>query len=282
MKKIFTLFLISSVLFVACSKDDDSTPNDNNNPPPPSNELTVQKKNRAAIIYFGEDWCPPCGSYGGPTLDSLLEREEGDLLTGIKINRSSNNSSLNWAVGTTMWGPFNSGVFNNASAIPSMAVCNVKQSISTNIVSNTNAAITKVNTFNSDTVIAGVAMRKSFVGDSIKVETKVKFFEAIPAGDDYHLAIYLVEDNVVANQSMSSGGPDPDYVNRNLVRSCNASTYTGVTINNDLAVTKNKEFKKTFKIYVKPTWDKPNLKVVAVIWKIGATPATVINSNVID
>jgi hypothetical protein len=79
---------------------------------------------------------------------------------------------------------------------------------------------------------------------------------------------------------MSTGGPDPDYVHRNMVRSSNANVYTGVSINNSAAVAKNKEFKKNFMIYVNPAWEKENLKVVAVIWRTGTTPATVINSNV--
>ncbi len=279
MKNLYALILASTVLFAACSKSDDSTPVNN---PPPSNELTVQKKNRAVIVYFGEDWCPPCGSYGGPTLDALLAAEEGDKLTGLKINTSSNNSSLNWSTGSGMWSQFNSGVFNNASAIPAMAVCNLKQSISTSITSNTSGALAKVDTWIASEVTAGVAMRKTFVGDSIKIETKVKFFKATPAGENYTLGVYLVEDDIVANQSMSTGGPDPNYVHRNMVRSSNATTWTGVSINNSLEVAKNKEFNKTFKIKVNSTWNKPNLKVVAVIWKMGATPATVINSNVID
>jgi len=129
MKKLVLALACVSIFINACKKDDTAPAATG------STTLTVEKKNRAAVIYFGEDWCPPCGSYGGPTLDSCL-KQEGTLLTGMKINTSSNNTALNWATGQGMWNVFNSGVFANANAIPSMAVNTTKQSISTSVSSN--------------------------------------------------------------------------------------------------------------------------------------------------
>lgn len=278
MKKIFALMAIAAVGFVSCSKDDgdEAAPTNPTGPTP----LTVEKKNRAAVIYFGEDWCPPCGSYGGPTLDSLLS-QEGTLLTGIKINSSSNNNSLNWSPGNGMYSAFNTGVFNSASTIPAMAVNQLKNGVTTSIGSNYNSAITKSNTFAAAPVIAGIALRKSITGDSISVETKVKFYNATAANEDYRLAVYIVEDEVVASQSTSTSGTVANYVHSNMVRTANAGSYTGVAINNLQAITADQEFSNTYKIYLKPAWNKDKLKVVAVLWKMGTTPATLINSNVL-
>jgi hypothetical protein len=129
MKKLVLALACVSILFNACKKDD-TAPSSGG-----STTLSVEKKNRAAVIYFGEDWCPPCGTYGGPTLDSCL-KQEGTLLTGMKINTSSNNSSLNWSTGQGMWNVFNTGVFASANAIPSMAVNTTKQSVTTSVSSN--------------------------------------------------------------------------------------------------------------------------------------------------
>jgi hypothetical protein len=278
MKKIFALMAIAAVGFIACNKDDDESP------APATGgggatSFTVEKKNRAAVIYFGEDWCPPCGTSGGPTLDSLL-KGEGSLLTGIKINGSSNNSSLNWSGGNSTYSAFNTGVFNSAGTIPAMAVNNTAQPIYTSINSSISQARTKANAFAADSVIAGIALQKSIVGDSMVVDTKVKFFKAQAAGIDYRLALFVVEDDVVASQSTSSGTV-ANYVNHNMVRVANASVYSGVAVNSSAAIAADFQYEKTYKMYLKPAWNKSNLKVVAVLWKMGSTPAKVINSNVV-
>ncbi len=273
MKKLVFALAIVSILFNACKKDD-TTPASTG-----STTLTVEKKNRAAIIYFGEDWCPPCGSYGGPTLDSCL-KQEGTLLTGMKINTSSNNTALNWSTGQGMWNVFNSGVFASANAIPSMAVNTTKQSVTTSVSSNYSGAVSKATTFANGTVIAGIALRKSISGDSISVDTKVKFYSDITAGSDYRLAVYVVEDKIITSQSTSSGTVS-NYEYRNLVRTCNASAYYGLEVNNGGdAIALDQEFSANYKMYLKPTWNKSNLKVIGILWRMGGSPASVVNSNV--
>jgi len=274
MKKLVLALACVSILFNACKKDD-TAPSSSG-----STTLSVEKKNRAAVIYFGEDWCPPCGTYGGPTLDSCL-KQEGTLLTGMKINTSSNNSSLNWSTGQGMWNVFNTGVFASANAIPSMAVNTTKQSVTTSVSSNYSGAVNKATTFANGTVIAGIALRKSISGDSIAVDTKVKFFSDIAAGSDYRLAVYVVEDKLFTSQSTSSG-TNSNYEYRNLVRTSNATVYYGTEINNGGdAIALDQEFSNTYKMYLKPAWNKNNLKVIGILWKMGGSPAQIVNSNVV-
>ena len=274
MKKLVLALACVSILFNACKKDD-TAPSSGG-----STTLSVEKKNRAAVIYFGEDWCPPCGTYGGPTLDSCL-KQEGTLLTGMKINTSSNNSSLNWSTGQGMWNVFNTGVFASANAIPSMAVNTTKQSVTTSVSSNYSGAVNKATTFANGTVIAGIALRKSISGDSIAVDTKVKFFSDIAAGSDYRLAVYVVEDKLFTSQSTSSG-TNSNYEYRNLVRTSNATVYYGAEINNGGdAIALDQEFSNTYKMYLKPAWNKNNLKVIGILWKMGGSPAQIVNSNVV-
>lgn len=274
MKKLVLALACVSILLNACKKDDTAPASGG------STSLTVEKKNRAAVIYFGEDWCPPCGTYGGPTLDSCL-KQEGTLLTGMKINTSSNNSSLNWSTGQGMWNVFNSGVFASANAIPSMAVNTTKQSVTTSVSSNYSGAVSKATTFANGTVIAGIALSKRISGDSIAVDTKVKFFSDIAAGSDYRLAVYVVEDKLFTSQSTSTG-TNANYEYRNLVRTCNASAYYGLEINNGGdAIALDQEFSNTYKMYLKPAWNKNNLKVIGILWKMGGSPAQIVNSNVV-
>jgi hypothetical protein len=274
MKKLVLALACVSILFNACKKDE-VLPSSGG-----STSLTVEKKNRAAVIYFGEDWCPPCGAYGGPTLDSCL-KQEGTLLTGMKINTSSNNSSLNWSTGQGMWNVFNTGVFASANAIPSMAVNTTKQSVTTNVSSNYSGAVSKATSFANGTIIAGIALSKRISGDSISVDTKVKFFSDITAGSDYRLAVYVVEDKLFTSQSTNTG-TNTNYEYRNLVRTCNSPSYYGLEVNNGGdAIVLDQEFSNTYKMYLKPAWNKNNLKVIGILWKMGGAPAQIVNSNVV-
>ena len=64
------------------------------------------------------------------------------------------------------------------------------------------------------------------------------------------------------------------------MRACNAPSYSGVSINASAAITADQEFSKTFMIAKNAAWNVANLKVVGVIWRGGATPNKVVNSNV--
>ncbi len=59
-----------------------------------------------------------------------------------------------------------------------------------------------------------------------------------------------------------------------------ATSYYGTSLNSGAAVTADTEFNNTYKIKLNPSWNTANLKAIAVIWKNGATPYRVINSNV--
>ncbi len=275
MKKLITMLSVAAVLaFAGCSKDDDNSSGSGNgsgNNPPAG--LTVEKKNRGVLIDFSEDWCPPCGSYGGPSFDSCLT-QEGTLISALKVYGSSNNSALNSDIADAWATAF------GVSSIPKFFLNNTNQGVTTNIGYNYSGVIQKANAFAADTVIAGVNMSKTITGDTMSVTTRVKFFKADTLNTPYSLGIYVVEDLVISQQSTSSGS-DPNYEHRNLLRVANASIYTGTPINNSAKVNAEQQFDATFKMGLKSTWNKSNLKVVAIIWKTNASPAKVINSFMI-
>jgi hypothetical protein len=272
MKKLLTLALLVATTFLSCKKDDDEPVAGSG-----SSSLTVEKKNKALVIYFGEDWCGPCGSAGGPSLDTALS-QEGISLTGLKINSDSNNDTLNWQPGNQMFFDFSSTIFQS-NGIPAMAVNNTKQLVSSSLGSNYNSILAKANQFVADSVTAGIALNKVIIGDSIKINTKVKFFKAQNAGVQFKLAVYLVEDDVISSQIGSS---NPNYEHRNQVRIANGSnSYLGVPLNNSDPISINQEFSNTFTLGLKPYWKRNKIKVIGVIWKSGSTPYKVVNSNVV-
>lgn len=277
MKKSYYLIIISFSILVSCKKD----PNVPKLIPPPvitipTDGLSVVKKNHAAIFYFGEDWCSSCGTYGVPTLDSLL-KFEGQKLNGFQVSWNSNNVNLNWPWGDGMYHIFNYGVFNNANGIPAFAVNTIQQPLHTSVVAIVNEAVQKAAAFNEQNVIAAIALKKSIEDDTLIIKSRVKFYKDIPQGTNYSLALFVVEDSVISYQSSFSG--NSNNVHRNLVRTVNGSDYSGTILNNLNAISKDQTFDNTYDLYINPTWNPSHLKVIGVLWKRGTNPAIVINSK---
>ncbi len=276
MKKSYYLIFISFSILVSCKKD----PNEPKLIPPPVNTiptdgLSVEKKNQAAVFYFGEDWCSSCGTYGGPTLDSIL-KFEGQKLNGFQVSWNSNNVNLNWPAGDGMYHVFNYGVFNNANGIPAFAVNTIQQPLHPNVVAMVNEAVQKAEAFNAQNVIAAIALKKSIEDDTLVIKSRVKFYENIPQGTNYSLALFIVEDSVIFYQSSFSG--NTNNVHRNLVRTVNGIDYSGTILNNLSAITKDQTFDYSYELYINPAWNPAHLKVIGVLWKRGTYPAIVINT----
>jgi hypothetical protein len=263
MKKIIAMMAIAAVAFVSCSKDETSEP-------APAQGLTVDRVVRPFFVDYTATWCGPCGQYGGPNFDAVLDAgKEGTLLTAMKAYSTSSTAGMGHPIYSQMTSAF------GVSGIPDFWVNNTSPS------TNSNSVITSATNIQVDTasIVAGVALKKGIVGDSMQVTTKVKFFKNGDAGADYSLAVYLVEDNITGYQLVGSTANN-SYLHRNVLRGAAASSYYGTSLNSGAAVTADTEFNNTYKIKLNPSWNTANLKAIAVIWKNGATPYRVINSNV--
>lgn len=265
---------VVAIGFISCKKDDNAA--DPGSGGTGGTALTVEKVNKALLIDFSEDWCGPCGDNGGPAFDSLLSYESSKI-NAIKVYTSSNNSALNWTVGNGLWSIYNNANYGG-SGIPKFIIGNAYQGVGP-INSTVQSSLTKANNFNNGAVVAGIALSKSIEGDSMRVTTKTKFFVDQLPGTDIRIALYVVEALVLADQN-ATGGTISNYEHRNIVRTSNGSTYTGLQINSTSAITANQEFDNSFSMYLKPGWDKNNLKVIAVIWKMNSNPPAVLNSNI--
>jgi hypothetical protein len=264
MKKLFAILAVAAFAFSSCSKDDDKGNG-------PSTGLSVSPVIRPFFVDYTATWCGPCGQYGGPNFDAVLDAgHEGSLLTAMKAYSTSSTTGMGHPIYTQMTSAF------SVSGIPDFWVNN------NNPNTNSSSVISTATNIQNDTtnLVAGVALKKSVVGDSMLVTTKVKFFKDGSSNSIYSIAVYLVEDNVRGYQ-LVGGTADNNYLHRNVLRAGNSSNYYGVALNTPGVVPANTEFDNSFKIGLNPTWNRNNLKAIAVIWKNGATPYRVINSNVV-
>ena len=274
MKKLLIIACAFTLMFGACKKNDSSDTGSGG-----STTLTVQKVNKAMLFDFSETWCPPCGAYGGPSFDSCLVGMEISKISLMKVYGSSTPSTFNAAISNAMGNSF------NVSGVPTFFVNEQELAsgggVYSNIGANYNWVKQKAEAFAAGTVNAGVALSKSISGTTMTVKTKVKFYVAQPATKNLKLAVYVVEDHLIASQSVSGSGTVTNYEHRNLLRDCNAADYTGVDLNAGVAVTVDQEFSKDFTFTLNSTWKTANLKVIAVIWDATSGKAKLINSNMV-
>ena len=274
MKKLLALMAVAAIAFGSCKKDDD---NSSSNGGGGNAGLTVEKKNRALLIDFSETWCPPCGSYGGPSFDSCMSLEGGDL-TMMKVYASSSPSTMNSSISNGMMSAY------GVSGVPDFWVNNTELAsgggVYASIGSNFNWVKNKATLFAADSVIAGVAMAKTIVGDSMKIVSRVKFFKEQAAGIDYRLALYVVEEGIVATQQTNSGAVS-NYEHNNLLRKAIGTNYSGVQLNASAPIAADQLFDSTYTVALNSAWNYNKLKVIGVIWKGGSTPFKVVNSNVL-
>lgn len=262
-KNLLMLIALVAVAFASCKKDEETAPSG------PS-ALSVDRVIRPFFVDYTATWCGPCGQYGGPAFDAVLDQnKEGTLLTAMKAYSTSSTAGMGNPLYSQMTSAF------GVAGIPDFWVNN------TAVSTSSNAVISSATTQQNDTaqLVAGVALRKELSGDSMKVTTKVKFFKDGATGANYSLAVYLVEDQITGYQLVGSSANN-SYLHRNVLRGSNTTSYYGAALNNGTAVVSGAEFNNTYSIYVNPAWNKSKLKAIAVIWKNGATPYKVINSNV--
>jgi len=245
----------------------------------PISIVPVEEKNRAMLFDFSEDWCPPCGAYGGPAFDACMALEE-NTISLMKIYSSSNNSALNCSAGNALSSDY------NVQGIPDFYVNGDELASGGGVYSSATANYNWVNgkatAFAATAVNAGILLEKSFSGNTITVNAKVQFFIAQSAGKDFKLAIYVLEDDIISAQQVTGQGSVATYEHHNLLRALNAPTYKGDALNSMAAITQDQVFNKTYTINLNTAWKKDDMKVIGVVWNTTASgKPTLVNSFMI-
>lgn len=277
--KPIVFLLIVSVIFSCKKKDDDSTSTTGGGGGGAPAGITVVKKNKALFIDFSETWCPPCGSYGGPSFDAVLTQLD-TLVTSMKVYGSSTPASLNSPVSNAMAGDY------NVSGVPTFFVNGVEEftggGVQSNVTNNVNWVKSRGTIEYNKPVIAAVGLSRTITDSNVVVKTKVQFYTAQAAGKKYQLAVYLLEDKLIATQATTTGSVT-NYEHRNLLRAANVSSYKGDPLNNSAAVVADQVFEKTYTITKQAAWVKANIRVLAVIYDATTSgKPTVINTWIVN
>lgn len=248
--KFFILSLLILVL-VSCQKKEEV-------PLPDANTISVPRNNTALINKLTATWCAPCGSWG------WLMNEELAVLTGdkaIMISIYNSPTSLFFSQASVdlaeNFGPYQSWptFFVNGQNK------NVQISGGTSYTETKNTCVKTVNDFAELIPVANTGFETRFDDNEIIIVTKTVFFRTMDTNNEYYLAAYVVENNVMGEQKGKPG----EVAHPNVLRASMTENTFGVQI--DVKAVNGNVFIHTFSGNIKPDWNRDKLKVVTAIWQ---------------
>ena len=271
MKKLLPLFLIPFLVFSSCKKDKDNDDDSLVN-------LEVVKRQRATVTYVGATWCPPCGAYGDPTKEHMESTFGSDVVI-LNVQKGDAISSAG-EFGPTFGSVFQSFVGTTGIPHAYWSGANVAmdhRGFYSNNSANANEADANIDAILSDVnVSVGIAASATNSGDSaVTINTKTKFYSAL---GEHYIGVYLLEDGVMSNQSIS-GSPDAITAHNNVIR---YSTFEGNSLGAQsigTSFTADQEVTGSYTIPLWSGWNISNLQVAVVIWN--STNADGISNSII-
>lgn len=260
MKKLLFSLLVLAVGFSACKKESDPDPTDD------LFNFEVSNQQEAFVLLTTATWCSFCWQWGIPAFEVAMTGKEGinsSKVNGISLHYSSSDPMF-FAMADTLkkkygiGGPPNLWIeFDNTY---NLQPAGWKTAIKARQVG--------VST-------CGVEMNKVKEGNTYKVYTKVKFFT--PQTGTYNLAIYAVENGIVANQTTTSGS-DPAFIHNDVLRAeITKNNAWGTELFNGSS---QSDYKFTYTYTPAANVKIDKVKFVAVIYKMsGDKPIASPNSN---
>lgn len=180
-------------------------------------DIEVPQTRHPLITKRTATWCPKCGGYGWTLFRDLLADNQSEaLIMAAHFGSSALTNDVSNEL-TTALGGFGQPIFflnTENLGVTSGNIAAVRQD-----------AAAAVDDFNEIPPVAQTGLVAEATADSLIVRTKTGFFESIE-GASVNLSVYLIEPNVVANQS----GQGAMAEHKNVLRHTMTGTAFGETI----------------------------------------------------
>jgi thiol-disulfide isomerase/thioredoxin len=252
---------------------------------PSIDELDVDNVQNVLISEFTATWCGPCGQWGKPTIAEVAEKY-GRRSVKVSFNSSSQGDVL-YVQDADAFADFVS-----IDGYPTQAV-NLKRVVQVFPASLTQIKqriydMSDVDAAKSPEAVVGLAFEENSPG-SYTIRTRTRFITDMPEGI-YNLGVFIIQDNIIEAQNGNSQSFEHKGVLRKIAVNEDGSKSawgTQIATSNAKAGAK---FEKSFTVQApsitgKLAWVKPNMKAVAVIYKMnssGSRPVSVINCNMVS
>lgn len=223
----------------------------------------VPQQQRSLITKVTATWCPHCGNWGWTFMENLIE-DNADKAIIISAGASGD---LQTPEGSALASNFNASgqpvfILNNSNIGATSGNASSKRTEVRNQV-NANFEMSPV-------VNTGIAARMpSAGGNELVINTKTRFFQDTEG--DYYLSVYVMEDDVEANQA----GNVTDNMHPRVIRQSLNGNF-GESIANG-TVSAGMEVLKEYSLTINPDWDTNNLRIMAMMWRKNGTAYEFVN-----
>lgn len=257
MKKFLALIPAAAIAFTiaSCKKET----------PGATDVISVSSVYKCVVWEYSATWCGPCGQYGYPAMhDIMSEYDHGqNKAVGIFMHPSDD------IVDNEPEGQDDITGFFAMSGTPS-AGANLVEEYPTYLEPKVRQAIT-----DHPTAKAGVGMSYTITGNSIAINTKTVFFDALTGS--YALGVYVTEDHIMNDQNGQTG----EVEHNDILRVIAGGNAFGTTIAVNPAKGTKVDGSYTLTLPAE-TRNTANCHVVCVIYKVDPAtgePTDVINAN---
>lgn len=210
----------------------------------------VAQVQKSLITKRTATWCSFCGTWGWTLFDHLVADNHPEAVmvaAHFGDSQLENPTSLAWVANL------------GGSGQPRFYLNNTLQSASAATIQATRTnMMAQVDDFYAQSPLANTGMEVTQNGDQLSVQAKVRFFEA--AEGTYHLALYVIEDSISAQQA-GIGVTRHKLV---LQESMSSDPFGELlaTGNIDAGTDFDLQFEANLSSY-----DADQVRVIAVIWK---------------
>jgi hypothetical protein len=210
----------------------------------------VEQQQRSLVTKRTATWCINCGTWGWTFFKDALE-DNGDKAIFLAAHY---DGALEVGAATDITNNF------GGASQPRFYLGNTDQGVSSSNLNTKLTALKEQIDANFDQApVANSGFQPIFADGEIKVDAKVKFFLA--AQGEYHLGIYLVENNVTANQT----GIGANAVHQKLLRASFTTNAFGQLVSNT-DITAGQEFNLSYSLPLDEI-DGHEYEVIGIIWK---------------
>jgi len=211
----------------------------------------VPEVQKTLVTKVTATWCPNCGSWGWDYFEYAIE-DNSDKAIFVGAHHSG---GLESAAGSDFSSNF------QAPYQPYFYAGNADMDVTNGNTTAKRTELQEIINANAEMApVANIGFAANLTGEFLTIEAKAKFFQE--ATGDYYMAVYILEDGIVHNQSSNSTMAVHPFVMRT---SLTDSSFGSSMMNGTIAA--DTEFDESFSLQLNPNWNKENLVLIGVVWE---------------
>src|SRR5687767_3013223 len=168
--------------------------------------VVINQAQYSMFYKYTATWCGPCGGWGGPAFDAMLDSHNKDMLAFTLQSSDDFETSRNaeiFAAFSTKW-PY--------GGTPNFQANNV--SLGTNVA----GADPEIATKNATALTAGIGIHYTIGAGTnagkLNINVYTKFFTDVTG--EYYAGVYILHKSIVKTQNVD-GTPDPNYLHHHVM-----------------------------------------------------------------